>query len=78
MVNSIESIKGREGNNCLFILTGDLAKYLFGKKKTDNKTKNKLYVALTRSLENLTILITTEVEEKYGRDEINKHLGIEV
>lgn len=78
VVNSIESIKGREGNNCLFILTGDLAEYLFGKKKTDNKTKNKLYVALTRSLENLTILITTEVEEKYGRDEINKHLGVEV
>lgn len=42
-----------------------------GKKRADNKTKNKLYVALTRSLENLTILVTKEVEEKYGRDVIN-------
>lgn len=71
LVNSIESIKGREGYNCLFILTLDLAEYLWGKKRADNKTKNKLYVALTRSLENLTILVTKEVEEKYGRDVIN-------
>lgn len=70
-VNSIESIKGREGCNCLFIVTVDLAEYLWGKKKDNNKTKNKLYVALTRSLENLTILVTKEVEEKYGRDVIN-------
>ncbi len=72
-VSSIESIKGREGNNCLFILTTDLAEYLFGKKKADNKTKNKLYVALTRSLERLTILITEEVEEKHGRDNIEDY-----
>lgn len=71
LVNSIESIKGREGNNCLFILTLDLAEYLWGKKRADNKTKNKLYVALTRSLEKLTILISKEVEEKYGRKVIN-------
>lgn len=69
-VNSIESIKGKEGQNCLFILTTDLADYLFGKKKNDNKTKNKLYVALTRSLNKLTIIITIEVEKKYGRDDI--------
>jgi ATP-dependent exoDNAse (exonuclease V) beta subunit len=70
-VNSIESIKGREGCNCLFILTADLAEYLLGKKKANNKTKNKLYVALTRSSEKLTILITREVEEKYGRKVMN-------
>lgn len=74
VVNSIESIKGREGYNCLFILTMDLAEYLLAKKKSDNKTKNKLYVALTRSLDKLTVLITNEVEEKYGREEINRHL----
>lgn len=74
VVNSIESIKGREGHDCLFILTVDLAEYLLGKKKADNKTKNKLYVALTRSLEKLTLLITKEVEERYGRSEINKYL----
>ena len=71
-VDTIDSIKGQEGNNCLFVLTTDLAEYLFGKKNTNNKTKNKLYVALTRSLNKLTILITEEVEKKYGRDEINK------
>ena len=52
----------------------DLAEYLLAKKKSDNKTKNKLYVALTRSLDKLTVLITNEVEEKYGREEINRHL----
>lgn len=70
-VNSVESIKGLEGNNCLFILTTDLAAYLFGDKVAENKIKNALYVALTRSLENLTILICKEVEEKYGRENIN-------
>lgn len=70
-VSSIESIKGCEGNNCLFILTVDLAEYLLGNKKAENKTKNKLYVALTRSLEKMTILVTREVEEKYGRAGIN-------
>lgn len=66
IVSTIEGIKGQEGNNCLFVLTTDLAPYLFGKNTTENKTKNKLYVALTRSLNRLTILVTLEVEEKYG------------
>lgn len=70
LLNSIESIKGEEGHNCLFILTSDLASYLFGKKTEENKTKNKLYVALTRSLENLTIFITSDVENKYGKEKI--------
>lgn len=33
VVNSIESIKGREGHDCLLILTVDLAEYLWGKKR---------------------------------------------
>ena len=70
IVKSIDSIKGQEGNDCLFILTTDLAAYLFGDKKEDTKTKNKLYVALTRSLDKLTILITEEVETKYGKKRI--------
>ena len=32
--------------------------------------KNRLYVGLTRSLENLTIYITPEVEKKYGKEKI--------
>ncbi len=70
VVSSIESIKGQEGKNCLFILTTDLAAYLFGDKTEDRTTKNKLYVALTRSLEKLTIFITDKVEKKYGRGKI--------
>lgn len=74
IVSSIEGIKGQDGNNCLFILTTDLAPYLFGEKTTENKTKNKLYVALTRSLETLTILVTLEVEDKYGAQYIRDYL----
>lgn len=36
-VNSIDSIKGQEGDNCLLVLTTDLAIYLLGK-KTDVTT----------------------------------------
>lgn len=74
-VNSIESIKGQEGYNCLFVLTTDLAEYLFLKKTDENKTKNKLNVALTRSREKLIILVTMEVEDKYGRDFILKYIS---
>ena len=68
IVNSIDSIKGKEGENCLFILTTDLAAYLFCEKSEDTKMKSRLYVALTRSLDKLTIFITKEVEEKYKKE----------
>lgn len=74
IVCSIDSIKGQEGSNCLFILTTDLAAYLFGGKKDDTTTKNRLYVALTRSLDKLTIFITAQVEAKYGRKFILDYL----
>lgn len=67
VVSSIEAIKGMEADNCLFILTPDLAPYLLQKKTDDNKVKHKLYVALTRSRDRLSILITKETEEKFGR-----------
>lgn len=70
VVNSIESIKGLEGDDCLFILTLDLAAYLFKEKTAENKTKNALYVALTRSLNKLTILVCKEVEDEYGKQRI--------
>ncbi len=75
VVSSLEAIKGLEGNDCLFILTSDLAAYLFKEKTEENKTKNALYVGLTRSLRNLSILITTEVEEKYTRKAILEFFG---
>ena len=70
VVSSIEIIKGREAERCLFILSPDLAPYLFREKTEDNKTSHLLYVALTRSLDYLTILVMKEVEETYTRDKI--------
>lgn len=70
VVSSIEIVKGREAERCLFILSPDLAPYLFRKKTEDNKTSHLLYVALTRSLDHLTILIMKEVEEMYTREKI--------
>ncbi len=75
ILKSIESIKGQEGSNCFFVLTSDLAAYLFLDKIEDNKIKNRLYVALTRSLDRLTILITKEVEVKYSKELINDRLS---
>lgn len=43
---------------------------MFGDKKDDTTTKNRLYVALTRFLDKLTIFITKEVEKSYGKKEI--------
>lgn len=68
VVNSIEIVKGLEAKRCLFILTTDLAPYLFRDKTEDNKMSHLLYVALTRSSEHLTILITKEVEDNYSKD----------
>ena len=74
------NIKGQEGSNCLFILTTDLAAYLFWEKSNDTTTKNRLYVALTRSLDKLTIFITAQVENKYNRkfilDYFEKTIGL--
>jgi hypothetical protein len=71
VVESIDKVKGLEGDNCLFILTTELSDYLFKEKYTQNKMLNYLYVALTRSKKKLMILVTKEVEEKYGREWID-------
>lgn len=67
---SIEAVKGLEHENCFFILTTDLAPYLLGDKTADNKTKHLLYVALTRSSNKLSILVTEEVEALYPKQRI--------
>lgn len=69
-IDSIDNVKGQEGDNCLFILTPDLARYLFDKDAQDNKTKNRTYVALTRSLNVLDIYVTQKTEDKYSKNEI--------
>lgn len=71
VVQSVEIVKGLEAKRCLFILTPDLAPYLFRIKTDDNKTSHLLYVALTRSTDLLTILITKEVETEYTREKID-------
>ena len=68
VLSSIEIIKGLEAEKCLFVLTTDLAPYLFQEKNEDNKMSHLLYVALTRSLDNLTILITKKVEDQYTKE----------
>ena len=49
-------------------LTSDLAPYLFRTKTDDNKMSHLLYVALTRSKDHLTILISQNVESTFSRD----------
>ncbi|MEL4228888.1 UNVERIFIED_CONTAM: AAA family ATPase, partial [Staphylococcus pseudintermedius] len=57
-VDSIDKVKGLEGEKCLFILSTELAEYFFKTKRDQNKMANYLYVALTRAKNELTILIT--------------------
>lgn len=54
VVRSIETVKGLEAKRCLFILSPDLAPYLFRINREDNKMSHLLYVALTRSQDSLT------------------------
>lgn len=78
-VNSIDGIKGLEGYNCLFIVSTQLAPYLFKEVVDQNKMMNYLYVGLTRSKSNLTIMVTKEVENEFGHQYIHqqfKNLGI--
>lgn len=72
LVQSIDKIKGLEGDNCLFILTTDLSEYFFKEKIEENKMMNYLYVVLTRSKKKLVIMITSEVEHRYGREWIDR------
>ena len=75
VVRSIEIIKVLEAERCLFILTSDLAPYLFRTKTEDNKMSHLLYVALTRSKDHLTILISREVETSFSRKFIIDYFG---
>lgn len=70
VVKSIEIIKGLEAERCLFVLTSDLAPYLFRAKTEDNRMSHLLYVALTRSKNHLTIMISQEVEKSFSRESI--------
>lgn len=75
LVNSIDSIKGLEGDKCLFLLTTDLATYLFKENTNQNKMQNYLYVSLTRSKKILMILVTKEVEAMYSKEYIDSRFS---
>lgn len=72
LVDSIDNIKGLEGERCLFIITTAIARYLFKEKKDKNKMMNYLYVGLTRSKKELTFLVASDVEKNYGREYIQR------
>ncbi|MFQ1030632.1 hypothetical protein ACEWB3_12260, partial [Staphylococcus haemolyticus] len=74
IVQSIDKVKGLDNENCLFIISNELFPYLVGLKKENNKMNNYLYVGLTRSKENLTILITNEVVDKYGKKYVKEKI----
>lgn len=59
--NTIDSIKGCEGERCLFILTNALAPYLLEPTCNRNMPNAKLFVALSRARQNLTIYIHNSV-----------------
>lgn len=69
-VESIDRVKGREGENCLFIINSDLIPYFMKQKSDSNKMLSYLYVGLTRSKDKLDILFVKEVESKYSKKEI--------
>jgi len=64
-LNSIESVKGNQCNECIFFISTDLFAYLIGEKTKSNATMNALYVGLTRSKNYLLLIFTKEVTEKY-------------
>lgn len=71
LVKSIEAVKGLEANRCLFIITPPIVPYLLGQ-KSKGKVGANLYVALTRSKQNLHMLVTAESEKKFGKDTLEK------
>lgn len=70
-VDSIQNIKGREEEKCLFIITNAIMKYLLNP-EIDRPIKMGalLYVGLTRSFHTLTLYFTDETISKYGIDKI--------
>lgn len=68
-VDSINRVKGQEGEKCLFIVTKALMPYFLKEKKSD-KMLSHVYVALTRSENQLDILFTSDVEANYSRKDI--------
>lgn len=61
-VNSIDSVKGLENENCVFILDNAMAKCLV-KGIGETKTKCQLYVSLTRSSDKLYLIFLNKITD---------------
>lgn len=61
---SIQAIKGLEGENTLFVVDNAIIKYLVDLDSENNKVKNALYVALTRSKNKMNILFLEECKSQ--------------
>ncbi len=73
IVSSIDSVKGLESDLCVFILNENMFNYLFKKitkAKYHNKIWNKLYVALTRTSNELIFFIDMNLFSKTNLSEI--------
>ena len=73
VTNSIEKIKGLEGDKCLFFVSYNMLNILMGNNKR-NKETNKLYVALTRSKKVLHLVILDECTQKMSKNVIEKFM----
>lgn len=68
-IMTIDFVKGLEAETCIFVINNALLNYLFSEKTEENKMKNKLYVALTRSLKNLIFIVNLN-GLKYSKEDI--------
>lgn len=63
-VDSIDNIKGLEHDKCMFILDNSMLDYLFKNKVQENKELAYLYVGLTRSKEQLLLVVDVNSTKK--------------
>lgn len=73
MTNSIEKIKGLEGDKCLFFVSHNMLDILMGNNKK-NKQTNTLYVALTRSKNILHLVLLKECTNKIEKQKIDEFM----
>ena len=74
LLNTIDKIKGLEKENCLFIIDNSLLDYLFRNKIEENKERNYLYVGLTRSLDNMLLVIDISTLKDKTREYIDSEM----
>lgn len=79
--DSIDNVKGLEREKCIFILDNAMLDYLFRNKTEENKEMAYLYVGLTRSKEEIILVIDIEsttktkeyIDQKFREMQIKKY-----